>query len=435
MAYYNRTFTTIRRNATSNGTSSCFTVSDSVNEQIVTLGMDRIIESKNPNWRKAVAEGRSATTRFVAETIDLDFSPGSVYSRRLCTVSGQERWATEELSGYFRPMTGNSGLPSAPVTTISTSAEAQAISSFASNARSTQGSFRGSTFVAELADTLRGIRNPAAGIRGLIDTYSKRSKRNVKRATGRDPENTRVGDLNDRQRGAAQRALSESWLEAQFGILPLVSDMGSAYQSYQEFRDRIDAQPVQGTGNEVPVLTIANDSSAVGSNFMSFQYEVHTHTERSVRFYGAVKCRTETFTSSVIEESGFRFRDFVPALWEWIPYSFLVDYFTNIGDILEASSVPRADIAWVSRTFRNSTTRNSSRVRYTKNSSASYPLNGHVEVQAFFPPSVTWRRKYIDRRNYTGSLVPTFRFEIPGFRNFKKYLNIAALVNLRGMRR
>jgi hypothetical protein len=142
-----------------------------------------------------------------------------------------------------------------------------------------------------------------------------------------------------------------------------------------------------------------------------------------------------SFSSGLAEEAGLRFRDFVPALWEWIPYSFLVDYFTNIGDIIEAASFPKSDLAWCARTYRNTAVRDGSRMTCRVTSSNAYPLTGYTRLDAFYPSSIIIRRKYVSRAAFVGSFVPSFQIEIPGSRGFKKYLNIGALALSRGMRR
>lgn len=436
MSTYQRRLTNSRV-YTSNGTGGCFSGSSNEASQLVTVGGTRTLGSNLPSWKKRIRKGQSATTTLSGSWLELTYSPGSSRARKLCNPIGpdNERWATETVSGYFGiALTGGTtGAPSSPSSSMDPTVANLALSRFVQNARSAQGSFRGSTFVAELADTLRGIRNPAKGIRGLLDHYATRSRNNVRKAIGKDPRSVRVSELKDSQARAGSRALSDSWLEAQFGILPLVSDMKSAYQAYKGFADREPRVPIRATATSDPVQTKVLGNSPV-TNMLWLDLYIYTETELSCRFIGAVKCRVETFRSDAIEEAGFRFRDFAPALWEWIPYSFLVDYFTNIGDLIECASFPRSEIAWAQRTWRNTVYR---KVRSTVEplSSNPFPLSNYTEIQSFIPPQIIWRRTNFARANYDGSFVPTLRFEIPGVKGFKKYLNISALALLRGMRR
>jgi len=423
-----------RHNYTSNGTGSCFAGSDTSNTQTLSVGDVRIADSDVREWKRKIRQGRQATGTFSGTSIELDYSPANFLGEKLCKVSGVEKWARSEVTGPIFTYTGPTlGVPGAPVTTIDTSTDVQARTEFIKRARQAQGSFRGSTFLAEFADTLRGIRNPAAGIRNLLDFYNRRARRNVRKAISKDPYQTKVSDLKDSQIQAGGKALSESWLEAQFGILPLVSDLKSAYEAFNHFADREPRVPVRASVTNSSAVVNGLDNVTLG--FWDYVLYVHTKTEYLVKYYGAVKVRTESFKSDLIEESGFRFRDFAPALWEWIPYSFLVDYFTNIGDLIECASFPRSDMAWVGRSYRNRAIREMTRTTFKVVNTAAYPANGFTRTLKNVRPRATWRRSYHSRAAYTGSLVPSFQIEIPGSKGFKKYLNISALALLRGMKR
>lgn len=426
---------TTKHNYTSNGTGACFSGSDATQPQTLTVGDEVITSSKVRSWRKKIRQGRQATGTYVGTSIEFVNSPAKVIGEKLCKVLGVEKWARSEVTGpVFAHIGATWGVPDAPSTTIDSTTDALALKQFIKNARNAQGSFRGSTFVAELADTLRGIRNPAAGIRGLLDFYNRRARRNVRKAISKDPYQTRVRDLKDSQVRAANKALSESWLEAQFGILPLASDLKSAYEAFRGFANREPRVPVKGIWRRDSGSTVTLPGQ-VTLGFWNFAAEIHNRTEHQVKYYGAVKVRSVDFASDLIEESGFRFRDFAPALWEWIPYSFLVDYFTNIGDLIEAASFPRSDLAWIGRGWRNTAIRDFTRTRIWPVNPIAYPSNGYTRTLGQTHPRATWRRRYHSRAAYTGSIVPSFQIEIPGSKNFKKYLNISALVFLRGMRR
>lgn len=209
-----------------------------------------------------------------------------------------------------------------------------------------------------------------------------------------------------------------------------IKDMAKAYNRFSRREPRLS---VRGFGDRSTVPT--NTSLSQSSQNVTFRTAIWTRTEFSVRYYGAVKLRLGSFQTSLAEESGFQVRDFVPALWEWIPYSFLVDYFTNVGDLLESASISKSDIAWMGRVWRNTSVRNGSSQTVKPINSLPWPSSGHIQIIGYSPSRVTWRRKAFGRAPYTGSLVPSLQFEIPGFAGSKKWLNIAALLRLRGMQR
>lgn len=414
-------------------TSQCFSGSDAGQVDLVEVGGEYISNAKVRGWRQKIARGQQATGTFSGSIIDYDVSPGYAYTRKWCNHVSSKRWATEEIIGYhIRPL-GVLAVPNAPTTSIDSLTNALALARFASKAREAQGSFRGSTAVAELADTLRGIRNPARGIRDLIDSYHARARRNAKKALGRDPLSSRVRDLSKSQARDVGKALSETWLEYAFGIMPLIGDVKDASRSLDRYAKREPRVPIKAFEERLDGPVISFTTSTQSQNF-NVRGEIHNTTRYQVHYYGAVKLAT-TKPKSLAQESGFAVRDFVPALWEWIPYSFLVDYFTNIGDILEAASVSRSDVAWAGRTWRNIAERTCVRSTVTPKTNAVWPDSGAIDFKKWTPSSITWRRKYFSRAAYNGSLVPRLVVEIPGFRNSKKWLNIAALAYLRGMAR
>lgn len=399
-------------------------------------GIEIVNQSKNPKWRRQVQKGINATTSRTFYVIDIKATSGYYEAWKSCVPIGGipgAKYGVERRQGYIGDGFSDVQVPLVPSTTLNTIVDGQALAVWIKRARAAQGALRGATVLAELADTLRTIRNPARALRSSVDDYSAVARRRIKRAIGRDPRGVRARDLSKRQSRAANRALSDSWLEAQFGWLPLIGDIRSGVEAYNGFADREARQYVSAEVSDsvAPTITIHNSTTRCGD----IRTEVHTSAVSTVRYYGAVKLKASSFTSDLAEETGLRVRDFAPALWEWIPYSFLVDYFTNIGDLIEAAALPRGDIAWVSRVYSNTNIRDGSRMTFRVVNNAVWPADGAIKVISLLPSTIQIRRRYVNRSKYTGSLMPPFTVEIPGMRNFKKYLNIAALVASKGMRR
>lgn len=420
------------RNYVVNGTGGCFGGSDVSSEYTADLDYEITANEKVPNWRRKIARGQQATGVYAGSITELTYTPAHLFARKWCLTA--QKWAGEFSNGVISPVTGSLGKPSAPVGSIDATTDAQALSQYASRLRDAQGSFRGSTFVAELGDTLRQIRNPAVGIRGLLDLYHGKARKNIRKSINRDPLGVRASDLSERQFKQATRALSETWLEYSFGIIPLMGDAADAQKALGRLGKREPRVPVRATVENVSPPTITF-TSGDNSLLTTIRTEVHDRLISSVSYYGAVKLRTTALYSSVIEEAGFRTRDFVPALWEWIPYSFLVDYFTNVGDVIEAACFPRSDVAWTGRTWRNIVERNGIRSIITPTNGAPFGTTGHTQIREWTPQQTIWRRKVFSRAPYTGSLTPSLSIEIYGMNSVKRKLNIAALLALRGMRR
>lgn len=404
---------------------------------LAATGIGDIVYAKGTmsNWRYRIARGLNATTLLDAERCSLDYTPGHIYLGKWCG-GGVQQWGYYVYDGdLFDGHTSIWTRPPAAPTVMDSKTRDEALARAISDARSKQSHFRGGNFIAELADTIRGLRNPAKGFRGLLDTYHRNARRRVKRAVGRRAPPVTQQDFRRLERDApdvsraAQRALSDTWLESNFGWQPLLSDAVDAYKAIRALSARTPLARFFGRSSN-------DDQPSYTSNTRNLQitpmdFTVRTVLKYDVTFYGAVKVEVDAPPSGqAIEEMGVQAQDFIPAVWEAIPYSFLVDYFSNVGSVIEAVSFPRSDLAWIARTFRNHSIRSSEQVAI-RNSSPAFPANNSNFVWEFQPPRVEWTRSYVNRTAYSGSVVPGLRFEIPGSKNWRKWLNIAALARMR----
>jgi hypothetical protein len=134
-------------------------------------------------------------------------------------------------------------------------------------------------------------------------------------------------------------------------------------------------------------------------------------------YKGLLRASTD-FQSWDHKDLGFTLSEFVPTVWELIPYSFLVDYFTNFGEVVSAVSYPRSNFRWI---MKWTITDRKDELLAPWMEPGSNPLGKNKAIGD--PCSVVTRQ--IVRAPYYGSLIPDFRFEIPGLS--MKWLNLAAL--------
>jgi hypothetical protein len=150
-------------------------------------------------------------------------------------------------------------------------------------------------------------------------------------------------------------------------------------------------------------------------------------TEALVKYYGIYHSSGSGPNSP--GSFGFSPREFVPTLWELIPYSFLVDYFTNVGDIIAAWSYRTLDMRWVTRTERTSVI--SSNVGGTPymDQSTSYADQGlyRNELISGSPGASVTRYTTVTRVPNVGFPAPRLELTVPGLG--LKWVNIVALSN------
>lgn len=367
------------------------------------------------NWRFLIANGLDATTSLNGEMYGFTEREGwistyAVYNKGVVPQTGSFEY--QKVHGRFAQVS----LPSTSPNSISeTSADNKAKIRFVQNAKEVTSRFQGGVFLGELGQTLRMIRNPARLFRGGIDNFvSDFRKASPRFGRGR-------GRVN-----VANRFLADKWLEYSFGWTPLLSDVRNGAEALAKLHTTHPVhQPVRGVAEEE---TVDDDfGGQIGYGFASLDVRYKTKSFVKVVYRGAVRVQPKSRVQMNADLFGFSLQEFVPTVWELIPYSFLVDYFTNVGDVIEAASFLGGNLSWVNRTvvkeFRNS---------LGSTSPTKINIPNATQLTTYVAPFSETYRRTVARSSYSGTLVPNFQFELPGFGT--KWLNIGALLALRKSR-
>lgn len=194
------------------------------------------------------------------------------------------------------------------------------------------------------------LRRPASSLRDGFSAYLKRTRR-LRR--GRHPKAREL-----------RKALSGMWLEYVFGWKPLLGDIEAAAVAYKTLADRVKTSFCTGGAFETISSSVVEIPQFHPNYLRWTDITVEKKTDR-LRFKGVVKHAFDGIqqdtASRVAALSGFRLEEFVPTVWELIPYSWVVDYFTNIGDILNGMHAVNADMAWISLSRWATATKRTSR--------------------------------------------------------------------------
>lgn len=357
--------------------------------------------TNNPKWRDQVARHQNATTGREIDLLNIRALGYGDVRARFLKLGPRYSIARGLLMPPIYP-----GLP-----TNTANADYQARSRFFKRAKEAQTAFRGLTFLGELTETLRMLKRPGQGLRKGLDDYLTNVTKRSRRA----------------KRSSLPGIVSDTWLEHVFGWQPLLSDIRDAGTALNTNRDRLAGSytRISGKGMEESAsFSGPLDNSGFGYG-LRYTYRRLTTDIVSVRYYGEVGAVCDNPIEANTDLFGVSWGDVVPSVWELIPYSFLVDYFSNIGDVLDAWSVRRAMFTWCARSTRRS---RAISVRdwkmdwaYTQ---SSIGISGWIEqYAALSPSSVT--RVYIKRETASPAL-PEFRFEIPGMGT--KWINMSALL-------
>lgn len=370
---------------------------------------------RNSEWRSAIKRGGNATSILEASMTAVEPKPVYLLLGRYSRTALGAPWtyAYAQLSktyGY-----GFAAPPSAPSTSLDAQAYNLALVRLYKRIREQRTAFEGLTFIGELREALSMIRNPARKLResvsGYLGTAKKRARRN------RSPR-------------SKNRAISQTWLEYSFGWSPLINDVGNGAKALSRLL-------TYRTFGVLPVSARDSASTALVETFPTsdpsgaFRVIQNRRDEHITGCHLAVGIKVEPYGNrdlSFLEEVGFNPGSFLPTVWELLPWSFFIDYFTNIGDIIQAFSYIQSEYIFTSKTLRREH-RLSQSCRYDK---AFYPTTPLVYwVNNGEPGDSSSTAKRVSRSSFTPG-IPTLDFRLPGFGT--KWLNIGALVRARGGR-
>lgn len=192
------------------------------------------------------------------------------------------------------------------------------------------GEFSGPTFLGELRETLAMIRNPLASLRlktGLFTNLHQRVLRD-KQAKGRrfKPEPWR-------------KVVSDTWLEYSFGAKPLMQDIAAIIDIYSETRTKLFPVGLQRLSyRHTDSYHDQNNASAYVWLYCKVPYTEWRSYRASSQYVvwldNDLVFRGQDATERLSALSKFDLSEIIPTAWELMPWSFLIDYWTNIGDVL-----------------------------------------------------------------------------------------------------
>jgi hypothetical protein len=377
------------------------------------LAVNTITKGENfPDWRYRLAHGMQCTTLMSGVQYSRKSGVALGSAKAKLTVPGATCVTLPYVSGQSVILYG-ANLAIGPVVnnTSLSSADNLAKTRFVQKLREVQTTFQGGVFLGELNETLRMLSSPAKSLRkGLVSYLGtlKKRRRQVKRVSPR------------KRLSAARRVIADTYLEYAFGWRPLIHDIDDAMKTLanSRFTSEEKWRPVNASGKDEVYSTSFSEVLSTGL-ISSIKVRVEEYAKKEVTYRGCVS--VEHPSNSFGTHSGNFLEDFVPTVWELIPYSFLVDYFTNIGDIISAATYLRSHVRWMARTEVDFTSSEAKDTLVTPNSSTTLSIEAKCQrVQEFRS------RKAFSRAPYTGSLVPSLEFTIPGFGT--KWVNMGALL-------
>lgn len=329
-----------------------------------------------------------------------------------------EEWA--RCLGPYNTTGMFTSFPSAAGTTYYTSARNKALSYLYQRNADLAHAFQGGVFAGELRETWRMLKDPIRGLKkglwGYLDDVQNKLARNRGHLM-RLPKQRRTKWINN--------AIADSWLTATLGFLPLCRDIDDALKALSNLSDASESYGLTATGSAEGLLSTRNYLASLG-NYIRVIVNERSTEQCSVRFKVGFRLTPPQVSDqmSVQQQLSLTLRDFVPTVWNLIPGSFLYDYVTNIGDVLDAFANPIIGYAYAvesiktEATFDLATSLDHARIR--SNLGTAYVASGGESGSA---TAVAGR---FERKRVTGALMPSLQVSLD--LSDRQLLNVAALL-------
>lgn len=388
----------------------------------------------NPGWRHTVALGQSAGSPMTASRKTVRATPGRAFVRYKykAVLNSAINTVEKEVTGYF--LSSAYTFPSA-ATIGNNVAYNKALSDFFPAAKDAMRQMSLGVSIGEYGETIRmlrgGVKGISKGLRDYFDRITKYNRSLNKRHARGTPFAKRVSAWNANAR--------EQYLQTTYGIAPFIRDVRSAGESASRIWNELEQKQYRVTsiGTEtLPSGNGQNNTSYFGTIQMAWRWQDFDIC--MCKIHGAVKTYS-TQGMRNLAVLGFLPEDFIPTMYDLIPGSFLLDYSTNIGDIVEAYSFPRHRFAWLMLTYV--TTRRRQFTDITCNPEREYwvlqPWQ-RLEVRSSWQaPTLELETTTVSRQHFSADDLgnPELITVVPGLKNWRKYVNMTALVSAQKLAR
>lgn len=287
--------------------------------------------------------------------------------------------------------------------------------------------------IAEFLDVIRQFGTPAAA---LVDLTNRRLNRLELAKRGLS------GSVSFKKIRYAE-IVASTWLEYSFGLSPLISDTEKAAEALARWKSQYTDPDLHKLRKKImsrAVTTVATTSTGTFplspiASITPARSHIRNTTEHKVQYTVGLQGLLKTAAGSndrLMQLLGFNHANWIPAIWEAVPWSWLVDYFSNVQEILNASVVNTSRVAWISKSETYST-----RVEYSSIVSISGILDYYKNALGMLPSSLVLASGDFGQltvvRNTTSRTVPItlgvppLSLEHP-FGDAKKIANMVAVL-------
>lgn len=337
-----------------NGSSFSILSKNIVNNPLIWS--NQINGYSNPGWADAIRAGLSATSNMTGSKTSIKANKMYAKVRTHDNTGVPGNYSMTERRGY--PLYGIPNLDP-PAAALIADVRNAAIAKFLSHVAEDRNNSQYGETLGEWKETVKAVTRPLSALRDFIIRWQRASRKRLKRFKRRGRGTARANRrfrTNRRIAEAEAKAVAGTYLEFVFGWIPLVKSTNEAVNRMLDRWDRPDRKITSGkAGGDYNGSD--SRSNLFTHNYIRVSQGVKTHSHLDHRIRACLKTGAVNGNISVAQTLGLLPRDFVPTLYELFPFSFVLDYFLQVGDLINAMSFRRDSIIWGTSTLRTFTRR------------------------------------------------------------------------------
>jgi len=243
----------------------------------------------------------------------------------------------------------------------------QAKARFVERYRRVTGSMQSAVFVGELHKTLNQIRHPLAAFRKGMGAYVNTVEKRYRMVLTKNGRKRASGYKREVMHRELTQMLTGTYLEWKFGVKPTLMDIKGGLQAYDRIQGRVYDRTEIHAASSWKVITPRAGPINYGNYTLdgvgpfgprqmgTVDMYVDRWDEGTVRYSGTVGIPIRDYNmdkSSLDDELMLLPNDWLPSLWEWLPFSWAVDYFFNVQNVLDALTTNYGSILWCNKSVR-----------------------------------------------------------------------------------
>jgi hypothetical protein len=363
----------------------------------------------NPNWRQAIADGNGATNALNGSKGEFDYKPGLWQFKSDKTKSWTDPCA--RANEYVCKSNSFDYIPSLPGIPSDTGYQNEAINNGLSGIHkqihNETTKFSGMVMLGELRETVRLIKSPARAFRRETGIFADKADRLRRKKL---PSHTKAN------------AFAETYLEYAFAVSPMINDIQGIAEAYKH-KASPGIKRLSFTGHSESTSHTKHVTTLRPSFNMNYMKLVHDKYQAIYTVGHQAEIVSNNSVDRIIDLGGFNLNEVIPTAWELVPWSFLADYFLNIGDMLSAATMSTVGVKWAQFTLRKQ--RDLKLYNFIVKDPPSWSL--YHKPTTLKQPLVVSSQSSVSRQATTLT-IPSLQFSLPG--STGQFLNMAALAKL-----